>query len=110
MEITEDANIFNCILIYLIIYGIFIILIIPRVMKAVKKTDNLPQICEVVKKTDNENAELKLDEKDKIDMVIDSICGCTLPKSKAYILTKNNTRHYFCSWDCREKFINGNRR
>ncbi|WP_161821604.1 transcriptional regulator [Sporotomaculum syntrophicum] len=108
MEITKDANIFNCILFYLIIYGIFTFLILPRVVKAVNRTDNLPQIREAVKKTDNEITVLKLDDKDKIDMVIDNVCGCILPWSKAYVLIINNTRHYFCSWDCREKFINSN--
>ncbi len=95
MEVTESENIFNCILFYLAICGIFNFLALPLVRKAAEKADI-------------ENTELKPEAKDEIEMVIDSICGCTLPKSEAYVLVKDDIRHYFCSWDCKEKFIAGN--
>ncbi|RYD05885.1 hypothetical protein N752_08295 [Desulforamulus aquiferis] len=38
-------------------------------------------------------------------MVQDNICGCAIPRNKAYILSKDDKEHYFCSWDCRQKFI-----
>lgn len=43
--------------------------------------------------------------KEEEALVTDRVCGCTLPKSKAFILAKENERHYFCSWSCREKYI-----
>ncbi|WP_347489196.1 transcriptional regulator [Desulfoscipio sp. XC116] len=52
-----------------------------------------------------EKAKLKPEVEEEIEMVTDNICGCTLPKSEAYVLIKDDQRHYFCSWDCREKFI-----
>jgi len=55
-----------------------------------------------------DHAELKLEVKEEIEMVTDNICGRTLPKSEAYIIAKDNQKHFFCSWDCREKFIAGN--
>lgn len=42
---------------------------------------------------------------EKIEMVIDEICGNKILKSKAFIIDKDNKRHYFCSWDCRERFL-----
>ncbi|MFZ7104163.1 MAG: transcriptional regulator [Peptococcaceae bacterium] len=46
-------------------------------------------------------------EKEIIEMVTDHVCGCTIPKAKAYILSKHDQDYYFCSWECRDKFIKG---
>lgn len=45
-----------------------------------------------------------------ITMVEDKICGMKLQKEKAYIVIRDNEEHYFCSWDCREKFIQQNQK
>ncbi|NLW23775.1 MAG: hypothetical protein GXY91_00745 [Clostridia bacterium] len=43
------------------------------------------------------------------EMVIDEVCGAELPKDKAYILTQENgTKKYFCSWECRQRYIQDN--
>ncbi|MEG6616834.1 transcriptional regulator [Peptococcaceae bacterium 1198_IL3148] len=39
------------------------------------------------------------------EMVHDKICGVNLPRSKSYIIVKNDHEHYFCSWECRQKFL-----
>jgi len=42
-----------------------------------------------------------------LETVITQCCEKVLNKEKAYqVVTKEDTAHYFCSWDCREKFIN----
>lgn len=82
----------NILLIFLVVNSIFRYFAFLRARKIMKKMeeDNLKQ--------------LKLQVKEEIAMVTDSICGCNLPKSEAYILVKDNKKYYFCSWDCREKF------
>ncbi|GAB6085721.1 hypothetical protein [Alkaliphilus crotonatoxidans] len=52
-----------------------------------------------------EEAEVK---KEPITMVEDKICGTHLQKEKAYIIMKGEEPHYFCSWECRDKFIREN--
>jgi len=85
----------NFILIYFIVSGIFNYLAFTRAKKAAQ------QLAE------QEHVELKPEVNEEIEMVHDNICGCTLPKDEAYVLAKDDIRHYFCSWDCREKFIAG---
>lgn len=43
-----------------------------------------------------------------IDLVLDEMCNTYVPKNKAYQVVGENTTHFFCSWECREKFINTN--
>lgn len=82
----------NILLIFLIINGLFNYLAVMRVRKTVKKIEE-------------DNAEAKIEVIEEIEMVTDHICGCTLPKLEAYVLAQDDIRYYFCSWDCREKFI-----
>lgn len=42
------------------------------------------------------------------EMVKDLECGEYIDKSKAYIAVVDGKRYYFCSWDCRQKFIEAN--
>lgn len=40
-----------------------------------------------------------------IEIVRDLVCGNDVPKHKAYQVIRDNKTHYFCSWNCRQKFI-----
>mgnify|MGYP000956434730 CR=1 FL=1 len=40
-----------------------------------------------------------------VDMVYDEICEKYIPQNKAYHIIENDKTHYFCSWECREKYI-----
>jgi YHS domain-containing protein len=54
-----------------------------------------------------ENSEMA-DETIKQDehlMVEDQICNNFIDRRKAYIIVRNGKEHYFCSWQCRQKFI-----
>jgi len=86
----------NILLIFLIVSSIFNYFAFLRARKEAQQAKE-------------DNAELKIEVKEEIEMVTDNICGCTLPRSEAYILAKDNQKHYFCSWDCREKFIAGHK-
>ncbi|ABO49285.1 hypothetical protein Dred_0746 [Desulforamulus reducens MI-1] len=90
MEFAETF--LNLVIIYFIVTSIF----------------NLFALAQAKKRAQQSQANaiaLKPRVEEYIEFVTDNICGCTLPKSKAYILAKDNEKHYFCSWDCREKFI-----
>ncbi|GAB6179744.1 hypothetical protein JCM14036_10630 [Desulfotomaculum defluvii] len=86
------------------------ILFIYLILRGVINIFNLIQVRKRVQQQLENNPEQKTVQKvpaveEKVELVTDSICGCTLPKSKAYILAKENEKHYFCSWTCREKYI-----
>jgi ribosomal protein L24E len=41
-----------------------------------------------------------------VEMIEDAYCGAYIPKEKAYqVIDEDDTVHYFCSWDCRQKYI-----
>ncbi len=43
-----------------------------------------------------------------IEMVLDEVCNTYVPINKAFQVVREDSTHYFCSWECREKFIEGN--
>lgn len=40
-----------------------------------------------------------------LDIVTDEYCNKKLPKEDAYIAVVDDEKHYFCSWECRQKYI-----
>lgn len=40
-----------------------------------------------------------------LEMVEDAFCGKMIEKSQAYQLARGSNILYFCSWNCREKYI-----
>jgi YHS domain-containing protein len=48
----------------------------------------------------------QVEEKEAVNMVVDRICGRVVQRSESYIIVKDGIEHYFCSWACREKFVN----
>jgi len=38
-------------------------------------------------------------------MVRDDYCGKLVEKSKAYIIRSDDNLHHFCSWECRQNYI-----
>ena len=92
-----------------------------RVRKALRKYKDDPNIkgvhivngqVRVIEKEKNNNTsevnqnvvdgEIKNEIK---DMVYDSICKEEIAKSEAYHIIRDGESHYFCSWECREKFV-----
>lgn len=50
--------------------------------------------------TDSSNRPVALN----IEMVKDQLCGTFVAKDKAYIVRTGGQDHYFCSWECRERY------
>lgn len=85
---------------------------IRKVMKMHKDNPNIKGISIV-------NGEIKVIEKDgeiasipgqeptpaQIEKVHDPVCGAELEKKDAYRIVKDGVEHFFCSWECREKFL-----
>ncbi|MFZ5946140.1 MAG: transcriptional regulator [Bacillota bacterium] len=40
-----------------------------------------------------------------VEFVKDNVCNTILQKDKAYIVRINGQDEYFCSWQCRQKYI-----
>lgn len=40
-----------------------------------------------------------------IEWVTDPICGMQIEKKDAYRILKDGKEYFFCSWECREKFL-----
>lgn len=90
-----------------------------RVRKTLRKHKDDPSIkgvhivngqVRVIKKDENNvkkdqtviDGEIKDETK---DMVYDEICNEEIAKSEAYHIIRDGKSHYFCSWKCREKFL-----
>ncbi len=52
-----------------------------------------------------EKESLQSVEQEYREMVIDPVCNKKIPKDDVYIAVIDDKRHYFCSWECRQKFI-----
>lgn len=39
------------------------------------------------------------------EMVTDLVCKKEIEKTSAFHVIRNSESHYFCSWDCRDKFL-----
>lgn len=42
---------------------------------------------------------------DSQELIYDEVCGRQIPRQNSYIVATDNGYHYFCSWDCRQKFV-----
>ncbi|MEN1759069.1 hypothetical protein [Anoxynatronum sibiricum] len=41
-----------------------------------------------------------------VEMVMDTTCNCEIPRKQAYILLDDQDQPvYFCSWECRAKYL-----
>ncbi|NLG87171.1 MAG: hypothetical protein GX489_08130 [Firmicutes bacterium] len=53
----------------------------------------------------NPSEETKASTDDSQELVYDEICGCEIPQQNSYIVATDDGYHYFCSWECRQKFV-----
>lgn len=81
---------------------------IRKVIKMHKNNPNIQGISIV-------NGEIKVIEKNVNtvtlnaapvkELVNDTVCGKELDQKDAYRVLKNGKEYFFCSWECREKFL-----
>lgn len=99
------------IILVMILIGLFnLIRGILRVRKILKKYKDDPTVegitivngkVNVIRK--NGQAEAKEEVK---EMVTDPICQKMIEKDKAFRMVKDDKEYFFCSWECREAFLN----
>lgn len=106
------SNIFTVFFLWSLLTFIMYIFRIRKVMRQYKDNPNIRGVqivngeIRVIEKDQN-IVEVKVQEEVK-DLVHDPVCNREIEKENAYRLVKNNKEHYFCSWDCREKFLESN--
>jgi YHS domain-containing protein len=84
-----------------------VILAIAAGMIMTRKMKKAEQIA-VLEAMNKQLQEQKLQqqaEADTAQMVKDDYCGRLVDKSKAYIIDTCDKYHYFCSWECRQKYL-----
>jgi len=84
----------------------FIFLIFTSLFNLLQKGSSGLIKNEKLSKDKSEHQQPVLKETEPIEMVKDNVCNTLLQKDKAYILRVNDQAHYFCSWKCRQKYIN----
>lgn len=89
-------SVLNILLIYLIVSSLFKIFTIRKAKQKAQVLAKNQQAMEAMA--------AKEKEVPAVEMVTDPVCGGRVPKTQAQILVRDGQRHYFCSWDCREKF------
>ncbi len=94
----------NITMIALIVRAIFTIsgsfILAKKVKKAQQKQVDLNEINEKIKEQNHQ-----LQEHLQSLMVKDDYCGKMINKEKAFIVSVDDQRHHFCSWDCRQKYF-----
>lgn len=79
---------------------------VGKIFKENKDNPNIEGIVVV-------NGEIKVIEKEsnkedaenKVEVVTDPICNKQVNKEDAYRVMIDNKEYFFCSWECREKFM-----
>ncbi|WP_069997438.1 YHS domain-containing protein [Cellulosilyticum sp. I15G10I2] len=112
MVVDFILNMFLVIILVSLFNLVRYILKIRKIMKMHKDNPNIQGISII-------NGEIKVIEKEghggtakeKVaeEFVQDPICGASLEKKEAYRILKDGKEHFFCSWECREKFLKEHR-
>ena len=89
---TALESFLHVLFIYFIARSVFQLFALARAKKSVKNLEE-------------QKIQVETPVPEVIEMVTDPVCGSVIPKAKAYILAREDSQHYFCSWDCRNKFI-----
>lgn len=88
-------------MIILLFRAIFTIITSINVSKKMKQTQqNTAMINEQLAEQNKKQQDELLDR-----LVQDDYCGKTIEKEKAYIIRSGGHLRHFCSWECRQKFI-----
>lgn len=103
-----------------IILNVFLAFMLISLFNLVRYTFKIRKVIKMNKDNPNVkgitivNGEIKVIEDELIpplqDMpkntVIDPSCGKEITKEDAYRIFKGGKEYFFCSWECREKFLN----
>lgn len=85
------------------LWSMMIFLLAVRIMGIVVRL--LTNRAKTQEKIPSQETMEKEEKAASIEIVQDIVCGNDVPKHKAYQVIRDNGTHYFCSWNCRQKFI-----
>ncbi|ONI39525.1 hypothetical protein AN639_01655 [Candidatus Epulonipiscium fishelsonii] len=83
--------------------------VILKIRKTIKLNKNNPNFKGIMV-VNGEVSIIEDDKKDSINevqYVTDLCCEKQIDIQDAYRVVKDGTEYYFCSWECREKFLEG---
>ena len=83
------------------------ILKIRKIMKMHKDNPNIKGISIIngeIKVIENQGVEEMKNSIPK-ELVKDEVCGVEIEKKDAYSVVREGKEYFFCSWECREKFL-----
>lgn len=86
-----------------IVVTIFLIRLIVKAFLGFKSIFQSSRQEQKVKESDIDEG--KNFQEVQLETVHDTVCDSYVLKEDAYIAVVDNKRHYFCSWECRQKFI-----
>lgn len=84
---------------------LIIYIILSNILKIGYALKNKKKLQEDLKKINEKQMESQEEKVPVIETVIDPICNQEIDKDKAYVVVEEKDRKYFCSWDCRQKYI-----
>lgn len=85
---------------FLIIYIIF-----SNLIKIGLTLFNKSKAKAKVKERQKKQEVMKEKQAPVVEKVIDPICNTSIEKEKSYIIVEDEENKYFCSWDCRQKYL-----
>lgn len=109
-------TIINNLFVIIFIWGLFnFTMYVVKVRKAMRKHKDNPNVKGIkivngqvhVIEDDKNIFEAEIKEEVK-EMVTDPVCHAQVERSQAYHVISEGQSQYFCSWDCREKFLESN--
>ena len=95
-------NFFNFVIMFFVFKFILSIFAAYKVYSKEKRV--VSQTNEIGVNTDNDTW-IEDGEGDNLEVVHDDVCDTFVLKDNAYIAAIGDKRHYFCSWECRQKYI-----
>ena len=95
-------NFFNFVIMFFVFKFILSIFAAYKVYSKEKRA--VSQKNEIGVNTNNDTC-IEDDESSKPEIVHDDMCDTFVLKDDAYIAAIGDDRHYFCSWECRQKYI-----
>lgn len=84
------------------------VLKIRKILKMHRDNPNIQGISIVngeIKVIERNDLPVSVGEAPVKELVTDPVCGKSIEKDHAYRIFKEEKEYFFCSWECREKFL-----
>lgn len=105
-----NTDIFYAILTIFLVFSIINIIRyirkVKKILQLYKDNPNIQGIAIIDGKVQIiEKKPSNLDVMPPKEIILDPVCGKAVEKKDAYRVMRNDKEYFFCSWECREKFL-----